>query len=100
MADAEPEQEARRIEADAVVDRLQEIIDRFLLPALAADQLAAMVLQPEDVGRTVEPAQIDELDDALLAKPIDIHCSARHEMAQPLDALCRADQPAGAADID
>ena len=33
----------------------------------------------------------------LLAEPFDIEGVARHEMAQPLDRLRRADQPAGAA---
>ena len=51
VADAEPEQEARRIEADARLDRGEQVVDRLLLPALAPDQLVAMRLQPEDVGR-------------------------------------------------
>ena len=63
MADAKPEQEARRIEPDPRVDRGEQIIDRLLLPPLAADQLAAMILQPEDIRGRVEPAQLDELDD-------------------------------------
>ncbi len=57
-------------------------------------------LQAEDVGGAGQPAQLDELDDALLAQPVDVHRPARHEMLQSLEPLRRADQAAGAADID
>ena len=80
MADAEPEQEARRIETDPRLDRVEEVVDRFLLPAFPADQFVAMGLQAEDVRRPVQPAQLDKLDDALLAEPIDVHRPARDEM--------------------
>ena len=72
MADAEPEQEARRIEADPRLDRGEEIVDRHRLPSLAPDQVVAVRLQAEDVGGRVEPAKADEFDDALLAQPVDI----------------------------
>ena len=36
----------------------------------------------------------------LLAQPFDVERAARHEMPQPLEPLRRADQPAGAADVD
>src|SRR4029453_7694373 len=100
MADAEPEQEARRVEADSLVEGVETVVDRLGLPALAADQLAALSLQAKDVGRTMKPAQLNELDDAFLAQPVDVHRAARHEMPQALDPLPRADQPAGAANVD
>ena len=37
---------------------------------------------------------------ALLAQPLDVERPARHEMPQPLEPLRRADQAAGAADVD
>ena len=36
----------------------------------------------------------------LLAQPFDVERAARDEMPQPLEALRRADQAAGAADVD
>ena len=78
----------------------EEVVDRFLLPSLAAEQLAAMIAQAEDVGGRVQPAELDELGDRLLAQPLDVERSARHEMPQPLEPLRRADQAAGAADVD
>ena len=36
----------------------------------------------------------------LLAQPLDVERAADDEMPQPLEALRRADQPAGAADVD
>src|SRR5688500_9766770 len=100
MADAEAEQQPRRIEADPRLDRGEEIVDRLLLPALAADQLAAMVLEAEDVGGAFQPAELDEFDQAFLAEAVDVHRHARDEMPKALDALCGADQAAGAADVD
>ena len=59
-----------------------------------------MVAQAEDVRRRVEPAELDELGDALLAQAFDVERAAPDEMPQPLEALRRADQAAGAADVD
>ena len=59
-----------------------------------------MVAEAEDVGGRVQPAELDELGDGLLAQPLDVERAARDEMAQPLEALRRADQAAGAADVD
>ncbi len=58
------------------------------------------LLQAEDVGGRVKPAQLDEFGDRLLAQPLDVERAARHEMPQPLEPLGRADQAAGAADVD
>src|SRR3546814_12052296 len=55
---------------------------------------------PEDVGGGVDQPVVEEIFDLLQAQPLDIHRAAADEMAQPLDALRGADQPAGAADID
>ena len=100
MADAEAEQEARAVGLTLGLDRGEEIVDRLLLPALAAEQLGAMVAEAEDVGGRVQPAKLDELGDALFAQPFDVERAARHEMPQPLESLRRADQAAGAADVD
>ncbi len=100
VADAEAEQEARAVGPALGLDRGEQAVDRLLLPALAAEQLVAVVAQAEDVGGRVQPAKLDELGDALLAQPLDVERAAADEMAQPLEALRRADQPAGAADVD
>src|SRR4051794_31128365 len=100
MADAEPEQKAGTVRLPFGVDRGEQIVDRFFLPALAPKQLGAVVVQPENVGGRVKPAKLDELGDALLAQSLDIECAARHEMPQPLESLRRADQPTGAPNVD
>ena len=100
MADAEPEQEARAVGLALGVDRGEQIVDRLLLPALAAEQFVAVVVQAEDVGGRLQPAELDELAIRLLAEPLDVERAAADEMAQPLEPLGRADQAAGAADVD
>ena len=100
VADAEPEQEARRLGLALGLDRGEQIVDRLLLPALAPEQFVAVPVQAEDVGGRMQPAELDELDDGLFAQPLDVERAAADEMLQPLDPLRRADQPAGAADVD
>ena len=63
VADAEPEQEARPVGLALGLDRGEQIVDRFLLPALAPEQLVAVRVQAEDVGGRMEPAELDELGD-------------------------------------
>ena len=53
----EPEQEARRVETPACLDRGEEVVDRLLLPPLAANQFVAVSFEAKDVGRAVEPAE-------------------------------------------
>ena len=53
VADAEAEQEARPVGLALGLDRGEQVVDRLLLPALAAEQLGAMAAQPEDVGGRV-----------------------------------------------
>ena len=100
MADAEAEQEARPVRLPLRLDRGEEVVDRLLLPSLAAEQLVAELLQPEDVGGRMKPAELDEFGDRLLAQPLDVERAARHEMPEPLEPLRRADQAAGAANVD
>ena len=66
MANAEAEQEAGAVRTALGLDRGEEIVDRFLLPALAAEKVGAVVAQAENIGGGVKPAQFDELGDALL----------------------------------
>jgi hypothetical protein len=56
--------------------------------------------QPEDVGGRVDQAVGEEILDRLGAEPLDVERGAGDEVAQPLDPLGRADQAAGAADVD
>src|SRR3546814_9507756 len=54
-----------------------------LFRSLAAEQVVAMMLQPEDVGRPlVQPAQFQKLGDALLAQPLDVERAAADEMPE------------------
>ena len=76
VADAEAEQEARAVRLALGLDRGEQIVDRLLLPALAAEQLVAVVAQAEDVGGRVEPAELDELGDALFAQALDVERAA------------------------
>src|SRR3546814_8971289 len=72
-----------------------------LFRSLAAEQVVAMMLQPEDVGRPlVQPAQFQKLGDALLAQPLDVERAAADEMPEPLELLGIADEAAGAAHVD
>src|SRR4029079_19514006 len=59
-----------------------------------------MLVEAEDVGRRVQPAQFDELDDALLTQAFDVECTAGNEVPETLEPLRGADQPAGAAHVD
>src|SRR5689334_15123558 len=56
MADAEAEQETRPVRLALGLDCREEIVDRLLLPALAAEQLGAVVAQAEDVCGGMQPA--------------------------------------------
>ncbi len=59
-----------------------------------------MAAEAEDVGGRMEPAELDKLDDGLFAQALDVERSAADEMLEALDPLRRADQAAGAADVD
>ena len=100
VADAEPEQEARPVGLPLRLDRGEQIVDRLLLPALAAEQLVAELVQAEDVGGRMKPAELDEFGDRLLAQALDVERPARYEMPEPLEPLGGADQAARAADVD
>src|SRR3546814_8858984 len=78
------------------LDRGEQVGRPHLAVLLAWQQFG--LGQPEDVGGGVDQPVVEELFDLLQAQPLDIHRAAAAEMAQPLDALRGADQPAGAAD--
>ncbi len=100
MADAEAEQEARAVGPPLGLDRREEVVDRLLLPSFAAEQLGAVIAKAEDVGGRVQPAEFDELGNALFAEALDVERAATDEMPQALEALGGADQAARAADVD
>ena len=58
MTDAKPEQQTRRIGLTLGLDRGKQIIDRFFLPAFAADKFVAVAVKAENVGWRREPAEI------------------------------------------
>ncbi len=102
MADAKREKQPRQRDLSALLDGLEQACGTFLAPALAVLQLrqlagAVTVLQGEDVGGFGDPAVAEQFLDQLGAQPLDVEGGARDEMAQLLDRLRRADQPAGAA---
>src|SRR6185295_5807517 len=72
VADAEAEQEARAVGRALGLDRREEVVDRLFLPALATEQLGAVIVKAEDVGRRMEPAELDELEDRFLAEALDV----------------------------
>src|SRR5689334_20248127 len=100
MADAKAEQQAGGIGLALCLDRGEEVVDRLFLPALAAEQFLAVRGQAEDIGGLLDPAEIEEFDEGLLAKSLDIERAAADEMLEPFEPLGGTDQPAGAADID
>src|SRR5437762_14196526 len=48
----------------------------------------------------MEPAEGDEFGDRFLAQAFDVQRAARNEVPQPCEALRRANEPAGAANVD
>ena len=50
VPDAEPEQETRAVGLALGLDRGEEVVDRLFLSALAAEQVAAMLVESENVG--------------------------------------------------
>src|SRR5207302_4770538 len=98
MADAEPEQEPRGIGAAFRLDGCQQVIHRLVLPPLTPDEIGAVSVEAEDVaGALVEPAELHELKDGLLAQPFDVERPPAGEVPQPLELLRAAHEPAGAA---
>src|SRR4029077_9370416 len=74
-----------------------QILDREVAPALALLDLLGALGQAEDVARHLEQAVVEEILDVRAAQPFYVEAVARYEVAQPLDLLERAFQPARAA---
>ena len=100
MADAETEQEPRAVGLALGLDRREEVVDRLLLPTLAAEQLVPVSAQAEDVRRGISQPSSMNSAIGLLAQSLDVERAAGDEVPQPLEALGGADQPAGAAHVD
>ena len=100
MADAQAKEQARCIWLALGLNRHEQIIDRLFLPAFATEQIGAMFFKAEDVGRFCDPAKIEKLLNRLFAQAFNIESGAADEVAQTLEPLCRADQTAGAANIN
>src|SRR6478672_6857607 len=56
VADAQAEEEARAVGIALGLDRSEEIVDRFLLPALAGEQFGPAAVQSEDIRGRMKPA--------------------------------------------
>src|ERR1700730_19173138 len=79
----------------ALVDRGHQVARAELAPAFAlGDHLG---IEAEDVARLADQPVLPESSDVLLAEPLDVEATARHEMPEALDRLRGAYQPAGAA---
>ena len=100
MPDPQPEQQPRGVGRTLGLDRCQQVVHRLVLPAFAGQDFGPPRLQAEDVGGAFEPAKREKLVDGLLAQPLDVERGAGDEVLEPLGALRRANQPAGAAHID
>src|SRR5690606_41034601 len=100
VTNAEAEQQPRGIGPALGFDGCQQVVHRLVLPALPADQLRAVSVQPEQIARPLrQPAELEELGNRLLAQPLDVERAPAGEMPQPLELLRPADQPAGAAHV-
>src|SRR5882762_4040590 len=58
-------------------------------------ELAVALLQREDIRRLPHPFLIEEVLQLLLAEPVDVEGSARHEQFQVLDLLVREETATG-----
>ena len=76
MPDAQAKEEPGTVRCSLRFNRREQVVDGFLLPALPADQFAAMIAKPEDVRRRMKPAEFDELDDRLFTEPFDVQRAA------------------------
>ena len=70
------------------LDRGEQIVDRLLLPALASEQLVAMVAQAEDVGGRVQPAELDELGDRLFSPSPSMSSAPRETKCRSRSKRC------------
>ena len=95
MADAEREQEAVERDRPLLLDR-RDHLGRPHAPILLP-RGKLFLGQAEDIGGRFDQPVAEERLDQRLAEPADVERMARGEVDQPLDSLCRADQPAGAA---
>ena len=83
------------------LDGCQQLIQhRLILPPFTQKNGVAAVFQAKNVGRAFQPAQRKKFGNGLVAQPLDIKRAATDKMPKPLGPLRRADEAAGAADID
>src|SRR5205085_3958991 len=95
LRNAESIDKALERNSPALIDRGHQVARAELAPAFAlGDHLA---VEAEDVARLADQPVLPKGSDVLFAQPLDVEAMARHEMAQSLDRLRGADQPAGAA---
>ena len=97
LTDAEREDETFKADLAARLDGRQKVADRNITIAVKRSHLGAPCIKTEDIGRSSDPAEGDELVDLPRAKPLDIEGIARDEMLQPFEALCRAFEAVGTA---
>src|SRR5260370_4869602 len=95
--DADGVDQAVERDGTAIIDRLDEIVDRQIAPAFTLLDLIASLGEAEDVTGDLEQPVVEEVLDVRAAQPFYVEAVARHEVAQPLDLLKRAFQPARAA---
>ena len=97
LADAKREDEPFKPDLASRLDGRQKVADRNITIAVKFGHFGAPGRKAEDVGRSSDPAELDELVDLAGAKPLDIEGIARDEMLQPFEALSRAFEAVGTA---
>ena len=101
MADAEGIDEPVEGDDATGIDGGEEVAGTGLAPTFAFlerwFQGPVALGQREDVGRRGEQTLVENSLNDLLANALDVEGAARHEVAQALDPLGRADEAAGAA---
>ena len=101
MANAERIDEAVEADGPPRFDSAEELLRGGRAPPFPVGKLRGGAgvadLERENIRRRLDQAIVVEGLDVLLAESFDVEGVARHEVLQALDALRRADQPAGAA---
>src|SRR5690348_12704584 len=93
--DAERVHEARQLDLARALDRVDDVLRRFLRHALQTRERPGG--QAVQVGRAAHELFVHELVDELLAQPFDVHGAPAGEVKQSLLALRAAEEPAAAA---
>ena len=79
LANAQRKQKARQGRGFALFQRRQQVVGRLLSHPLEAQQL--LFLQGEQISHIGHQTLVNQLINQFVAKALDIHCTARGEVA-------------------